>query len=145
MNWRALLAFVHDVVAAGAAWIVAYWLRFNLDIPAYYADIMWARLPWVVGPYAALFWIFGLYRGIWRFASLPDLRRILLAVGIGALAVPALFVLMRLGISVPRSTYLMTPVLLIGAMSGSRLAYRAWKEGRLLGVVRHPQANPVLS
>jgi len=144
MNWRALLAFVHDVVAAGVAWVVAYWLRFNLDTPAYYADIMWARVPWVVGVYAILFWTFGLYRGIWRFASLPDLRRILLAVGIGALAVPALFVLLRLGISVPRSTYLMTPMLLIGVMSGSRLAYRAWKEGRLLGVVRHPQASPVL-
>jgi len=144
MNWRVLLAFVHDVVAAGVAWIVAYWLRFNLDTPAYFADVMWARLPWVVGAYAVLFWTFGLYRGIWRFASLPDLQRILLAVGIGALAVPALFALLRLGATVPRSTYLMTPVLLVGAMSGSRLVYRAWKEGRLLGVIRHPEASPVL-
>ena len=56
--------------------------------------------------YAALFWAFGLYRGMWRFASLPDLQRILLAVGIGALAVPALCSsLMRLGESVPRSAY----------------------------------------
>ena len=144
MNWRALLAFVHDVFAAAVACIVSYWLRFNLDIPGYYADIMWARLPWVVGVYAVLFWTFGLYRGIWRFASLSDLQRILLAVGIGALAVPALFVLLRLGATVPRSTYLMTPVLLVGAMSGSRLVYRAWKEGRLLGVIRNPEASPVL-
>jgi FlaA1/EpsC-like NDP-sugar epimerase len=144
MNLRALLAFGHDVLAAGLAWALAHWLRFNLDIPSYYADIMWDRLPWVIGVYAALFWIFGLYRGLWRFASLPDLQRILLAVGIAALAVPAFFVLMRLDVSVPRSAYLVTPLLLIGAMSGSRLAYRAWKEGRLLGVVRHPEANPVL-
>jgi FlaA1/EpsC-like NDP-sugar epimerase len=144
MNSRALLAFVHDVVAAGLAWAVAFWLRFNLDIPGYFAAIMWARLPWVAAVYAALFWAFGLYRGLWRFASLPDLQRILLAVGIGALSVPALFVLARLDSSVPRSAYLVTPVLLVGAMSGSRLAYRAWKEGRLLGVVRHPEANPVL-
>jgi len=144
MNWRALLAFVHDVFAAAVACIVAYWLRFNLDIPGYYADIMWARLPWVVGVYAVLFWTFGLYRGMWRFASLPDLQRILLAVAIGALAVPALFVLLRLGATVPRSTYLMTPVLLVGAMSGSRLVYRAWKEGRLLGMIRNPEASPVL-
>ena len=52
MNWRALLAFAHDVFAAAVACIVAYWLRFNLDIPGFYADIMWARLPWVVGVYA---------------------------------------------------------------------------------------------
>jgi FlaA1/EpsC-like NDP-sugar epimerase len=144
MNWRALLAFAHDVAAAGLAWVAAFWLRFNLDIPGSFGDIMWDRLPWVVAVYAILFWAFGLYRGLWRFASLPDLQRILLAVGIGALAVPALFVLMRLGLSVPRSTYLVTPLLLVGAMSGSRLAYRAWKEGRLLGVVQHPAAKPVL-
>ncbi len=36
------------------------------------------------------------------------------------------------------------PVLLIGAMSGSRLLYRAWKERTLLGMVRHPGAAPVL-
>ena len=44
----------------------------------------------------------------------------------------------------PRSVYLLAPLLLIGAMSGSRLAYRAWKEKRLLGVVAHPEAEPVL-
>jgi len=144
VNWRSLLAFAHDVFAAGIAWVFAYWLRFNLEIPDFFATIMWQRLPWVIAVYALLFWVLGLYRGLWRFASLPDLQRILLAVGIGALAIPTLFALMRSGASVPRSAYLLTPVLLVGVMSGSRLAYRAWKEGRLLGVVRHPQANPVL-
>jgi FlaA1/EpsC-like NDP-sugar epimerase len=144
VNWRSILAFVHDVVAAGLAWMIAYWLRFNLDIPAYYANVMWARLPWVVGVHAVLFWALGLYRGMWRFASLPDLQRILLAVGVGALATPALLALLRIGGSVPRSAYLLTPLLLVGAMSASRLGYRAWKEGRLLGLVRHPQASPVV-
>ncbi|MGH8738729.1 MAG: polysaccharide biosynthesis protein, partial [Burkholderiales bacterium] len=48
------------------------------------------------------------------------------------------------GTPVPRSVYLLAPLLLVGAMSGSRLAYRAWKEKRLLGVVAHPEAEPVL-
>ncbi|MGH8745555.1 MAG: polysaccharide biosynthesis protein, partial [Burkholderiales bacterium] len=86
----------------------------------------------------------GLYRGLWRFASLPDLQRILGAVGIGALGVPTLLALMRTGTPVPRSVYLLAPLLLVGAMSGSRLAVRAWKERRLLGVVTHPEAEPVL-
>ena len=33
MNWRRLLAVVHDVTAAAAAWVLAFWLRFNLDLP----------------------------------------------------------------------------------------------------------------
>ena len=77
-------------LAAALAWCSAFWLRFNLDIPAEYAEVMLARLPWVLGVHAAIFWALGLYRGLWRYASLPDLQRILIAVGIAALAVPAL-------------------------------------------------------
>ncbi|HUJ86595.1 MAG TPA: nucleoside-diphosphate sugar epimerase/dehydratase [Burkholderiales bacterium] len=144
MNWRRLTAFGHDLAAAGLAWVVAFWLRFNLEIPPDFAHVMWTRLPWVLAVYAALFWVLGLYRGLWRFASLPDLQRILAAVGIGALAVPALLALLRAGTHVPRAVYLLAPLLLVGAMSGSRLAYRAWKEKRLLGIVAHPEAEPVL-
>jgi FlaA1/EpsC-like NDP-sugar epimerase len=143
-NHRALLALGHDVVMSALAWTLAFWLRFNLDIPVGYLQVLLHRLPYVVLVHAAVFWALGLYRGLWRYASLPDLQRILAAVGVSALAVPALLSLLELGLSVPRSVYLFAPVLLVGGMSGSRLLYRAWKERRVLGVIRHPQANPVL-
>jgi len=141
---RALLAFSHDLVAVGVAWAVAFWLRFNLHIPSEHMHVMVARLPWVLAVHTIVFWIFGPYRGLWRYASLPDLQRILVAVGVAALAVPASMSLFRIGTDVPRSVYLIAPVLLASAMSGSRLLYRAWREGRLLGVVWHPEADPVL-
>ena len=141
---RASLAFAHDVVASGIAWLAAFFLRFNLEVPADYLATALHTLPWVMAVNALLFWRFGLYRGLWRYASLPDLQKILAAVFVAALAAPTLFLLAALVPPVPRSVFLITPVLLIGAMSGSRLLYRAWKEQRLLGVVRHPQANPVI-
>ncbi|MBI1942817.1 MAG: polysaccharide biosynthesis protein [Betaproteobacteria bacterium] len=141
---RALLAFAHDIVASGVAWLVAFWLRFNLEVPPEFARTAFATLPWVVAVNALVFWRLGLYRGLWRYASLPDLQRILVAVAVVSLAVPALILLAAPELVVPRSVFLIAPVLLIGAMSGSRLLYRAWKEGRLLGVVRHPQAEPVI-
>jgi FlaA1/EpsC-like NDP-sugar epimerase len=144
VNVRRVIVFTHDVAAAAAAWLAAFWLRFNLDIPDEFHQAMLARLPWVVVVYAVVFWALGLYRGLWRYASLPDLQRILMAVGVGALAVPALLALAHLGDSVPRSTYLIAPVLLVLAMGGSRFAYRAWREGRLGPLIAHPQANPVL-
>jgi FlaA1/EpsC-like NDP-sugar epimerase len=91
-----------------------------------------------------VFLLLGLYRGLWRYASLPDLQRILVAVFIGALAVPAVLSFFRLGFPIPRSAYLLTPILLGLAMSGNRLAYRAWKEGRLLPLFTKPEATPVL-
>jgi FlaA1/EpsC-like NDP-sugar epimerase len=141
---RASLAFAHDVVASGIAWLAAFFLRFNLEVPHDYLTTALFTLPWVMAVNALLFWRLGLYRGLWRYASLPDLQKILIAVFIAALAAPALFVLAAPVPPVPRSVFLIAPVLLIGAMSGSRLLYRAWKEQRLLGLVRHPQANPVL-
>jgi FlaA1/EpsC-like NDP-sugar epimerase len=141
---RRLLAFAHDLAAAAAAWLAAFWLRFNLDVPPEFEDVALSRLPWVIAVYAPIFLAAGLYRGLWRFASLPDLRRILIAAGLGSLAVPALLAFLRIGAEVPRSVYLIAPMLLVIAMGGSRLAYRAWKERHLFAIVRHPEANPVL-
>ena len=144
MHARRLIVFLHDVAAAGLAWMLAFWLRFNLDIPPEYLEVMLVRLPLVLAVHAVIFWTLGLYRGLWRYASLPDLQLILIAAGIAAPVIPALFALMRIGAPVPRSVYLIAPILLAAAMCGSRLAYRAWREGRLSSLVAKPQANPVL-
>ncbi len=142
---RATLAFLHDVIVVGLAWLGAYLLRFNLEMPPQvFWDTALVALPGVIAVHAVVFWLMGLYRGMWRYASLPDLQRIVVAVGIAALATPAVFTLIAFPSVIPRSVYLICPVLVIGAMGGSRLLYRAWKEGALLGVVRHPQAQPVL-
>ena len=129
LNWRALLAFAHDAVACATAWMLAFWLRFNLEIPDFYLELLLQTLPWTILVHAALFWSLGLYRGIWRYASLPDLRRIIAAVGVGAVAAPTLLLMLQLQASVPRSVLIMSPILLMMIMGGSRIAYRAWKEG----------------
>ena len=142
---RALLAFLHDVGAVGIAWLGAYWLRFNLEIPPpAFLQTAFVALPGVLAVHAVVFWLMGLYRGLWRYASLPDLQRIVVAVGIAALATPTLFTLLAFPSVIPRSVFLICPLLVIGAMCGSRLLYRAWKERTLIGMVRHPQAQPVL-
>ncbi len=141
---RSLLAFLHDVVASATAWLAAFWLRFNLEVPPDYARVAVGTLPWIVLVNALLFWRLGLYRGLWRYASLPDLQKILAAVFVASLAASTVLVLAAPVPAVPRSVFLIAPLLLIGAMSGSRLLYRAWKERRLLGIVRHPEADPVI-
>lgn len=130
LNWRTLLAFLHDLSACVLAWFAAFWLRFNFDIPPSYVTLAFESLPWVVVLHVGTFVGFGLYRGIWRFASLPDLRRIVAAAGISAIAVPAFMFMLQM--PVPRSVFVIAPVFLISAMGGSRFVYRGWKESRLL-------------
>src|ERR1700704_774551 len=102
-NWRSWLAFLHDVGAAAVAWIGLYWLRFNLDLHEPQLTDMWRTLAWVLPLQAGIFLALGLYRGLWRFASLPDLQRIVLAAGLGAVTIPLVLVMLKLTAVVPRS------------------------------------------
>ena len=141
---RASLAFAYDLVATALAWIAAFYLRFNFDAPADFLRTALVLLPWVVAAAAVIFWRLGLYRGLWRYASLPDLQRILLAVLMTTAAAAAVAVALAPAPAVPRSVFVLAPLLLAAAMSGARLLYRAWKEERLLGIVRRPGAQPVV-
>src|SRR5512132_3547262 len=130
-NWRAWLAFAHDVAAAGVAWLAMYWLRFNLDqhVP-YLTDMLWT-LAWIMPLQGGIFLAFGLYRGLWRFASVLDLQRIVLAAALGAVLVPLVVVMLHLQAIIPRSVLILYPIVLIFLMAGDRFAYRIWKEHRL--------------
>ena len=130
-NKNTALVLLHDAVVAMVAWLGAYTIRFNLVLPSAYVDDALSTLVWVVPLQVLIFWHFGLYRGLWRFASLPDLKRLLRAVGLAALLVPAILILGRIGALVPRSVLLLDPLLLVTLMGGSRLLYRLWREHRL--------------
>ncbi len=125
-------AFAHDLLVVPVAWYAAYWLRFNLGaIPPEFLDAALDALPWVVLIQGSVYWFFGLYRGVWRFASLPDLVRITSAALAGtALVVLALFIVNR-SLLIPRSV----PVLFFGLqvilLAGPRLLYRWHKDHRL--------------
>ena len=143
MNWRTIVATLHDILAAVLAWALAYWLRFNFDVPSQFVQSIGHNLVWVVGAQSIIFLAFGLYRGIWRFASIPDLRRIGLAVATSALAVPALLFMLDRMQYVPRSVLALDPMLLFLIMGGSRFLYRAWKDGHLLSL-KQLGASPVI-
>ncbi len=134
---------MHDVAAAILVWMAAYWLRFNLEIPPMYIDGMLKTMMLAVPIQAVAFWRFGLYRGIWRYASVSDLQRILLAVSLAISVVAALLFMSGLQNLVPRTVLILDPLLLVLAMGGSRFAYRAWKEHELYGEMRL-RGEPVL-
>ena len=130
-NFRAWLAFAHDLCAAALAWAAMYLLRFNLDFhEPFLADMAWTLI-WILPLQGGIFLAFGLYRGLWRFASVLDLQRIMFAAGLGALLIPLVLVMLQLQAVVPRSVLIFYPIVLIFLMAGDRFAYRIWKEHRL--------------
>jgi FlaA1/EpsC-like NDP-sugar epimerase len=143
INYRSALAFLHDVLAAGVAWLAAFSLRFNFEIPAEFELVMWKTVGAIMLLDALCFWLFGLYKGLWRYASIHDLRLILIAVGVVALAFPAVVTLAQPGFVVPRSVFVLHPIVLLLLMGGNRILYRAWKE-RNIHTLGKMYAQPVI-
>lgn len=140
---RSLIAFIHDFIAVIAAWWLAYLFRFNFEIPVDFQASLKENLFWIAPTQAAMFYSFGLYRGIWRYASLPDLKRILLTVALGAVIVPFVIFMLQLPVLVPRAVIFLAPLLLLLIMGGSRILYRSWKERRFYSL-KNAEGKPVI-
>jgi FlaA1/EpsC-like NDP-sugar epimerase len=137
---RTNAAFAHDVAMAALSFLLSFYLRVGDSIDAYsWKLIAGYDLSFAVIA-AAVFWWTGLYRGIWRYASLPDMLALLRAVSIVMLLFfPAMFMLTRLD-ELPRSLPLINWLVLMALLGGPRFAYRAYKDrglGRILERAEH--------
>ncbi len=130
---RSTLVYLFDLLAAVAAWVGGFLLRFNFEWPAHYTEKLVIAGAVLVGVHAIACRVAGLYRGMWVFASLPDLKRVMKAVGLSALALTVLVALDRGAPALPRSMIVLYPMLLLMIMGGGRAAWRMWKEHRLYG------------
>jgi FlaA1/EpsC-like NDP-sugar epimerase len=118
----------HDLIMSFVAWQLAWLVRFNFSVPQIEWDFSLSCVGFVVIIQAVVNYYFGLYRGIWRFASLLDLKNILLASLVGMLCITcAIFVVFRLDL-IPRSIFVLFPVFLIGLLGGPRFMYRLYKD-----------------
>ncbi|PTB20702.1 polysaccharide biosynthesis protein [Trinickia symbiotica] len=141
--WLPLCAFLFDLCAVAGAWWSAYFIRFNGPIPPDFLAGSFRALAWVLPLYGITFRMFGLYRGMWVFASLPDLLRISKAVAAGAVLTMVASVMVQPVPITPRSVLVVSPLLLFLVMGGARAAYRATKEFYLYGGLV-AQGKPVL-
>ncbi|WP_430227327.1 polysaccharide biosynthesis protein [Paraburkholderia tropica] len=142
-TWLSFSAFLFDIGAVAAAWLTAYLLRFNASVPSEFWHGAVDTLVWVLPIYAIMFRIFGLYRGMWVFASLPDLLRISKAIISAGLIVMIVSVLLQPMPIIPRSVLIVSPLLLFFVMGGARALYRATKEFYLYGGLV-AQGKPVI-
>ncbi|WP_332671344.1 polysaccharide biosynthesis protein [Aromatoleum sp.] len=130
---HSLLVFLFDRFAVVVAWVGGLLIRFNFDWPVeYQRQAAWVLTVLLVTQVFACRWA-GLYRGMWVFASLPDLKRLMKAVSMSGVVLIALVALDRSVPAIPRSLMLLYPILLLVVMGGGRAMWRMWKEHRLYG------------
>ncbi len=119
-------AFIHDLLMIPVAWLGAYWFHSGGGITEHGALVALA----VVMPLQALVnWRFGLYRGVWYFASLPDLIHIGKAMLTGLTLTVAVLYAADLLVAVPRSIVMLYGLLLV-FLTLPRFVYRWTKDRR---------------
>src|SRR5688572_12857798 len=133
-KWRGaaprVAVVTHDLTMVWLAWLGLHWLRLGVlahppAIPLWSTEILL-----VLAAQALVFWQVGLYRGLWRFASVPDLWNIFKACVLGLFAIVlGLFLYNRLDF-VPRTVLVLYPLVLMGLLGAPRLLYRAWKDAQ---------------
>ena len=123
------MVITHDFFMAFAAFYLATILR--LDNAAYKDFLLLEyhiSIIIMVLVQVTCFYISGLYKGIWRYSSTPDLIRLIKGVTIAVVSsFAALFLYNRL-VFIPRSIFIIDWLLLIVSLGGSRFAYRIWRD-----------------
>ncbi|MEW5772190.1 MAG: nucleoside-diphosphate sugar epimerase/dehydratase [Thermodesulfobacteriota bacterium] len=107
-----------------AAHALAYLLRFEGGIPSEHLSRMTGLLPLLAGVKLACFFSFRLYRGMWRYTSLPDLMNVLKAVTAASLMVVGYLVVVHRFAGYSRSVFLLDWVFTMALVAGLRVGIR---------------------
>lgn len=126
-----LAVVLHDMLMVWVAWTLVTMIRWALA-PNPQPVALFGTEAWLVlAAQGLIFWWTGLYRGLWRFASVPDIWNIARACLFGALAVAVTLFLYNRLVTVPRTVLAVYPLLLAVLLGGPRLLYRYWKDSRI--------------
>ena len=122
---RSLLIFI-DLFAIVISFFGAFLLRFDFTIPAEYSSIYWVWLPVFIVIKLAIFSLFGLYKGIWRYTSLWDLINIAKAVFIASIILIVVFGFIEGLEKFPRSIFLLDLILTTIIVCANRVVVRLY-------------------
>ena len=116
------LVLLFDLMAIPMAWYLAYWFRYNFHpFSVSYSSKALLILSIIQ---VVCYYHYKVYRGVWRFASMNDLLRIIRAVTVAVLIVFPVLYLFSLLQDIPRSILPLYGVFLIGILSAARLTRR---------------------
>jgi FlaA1/EpsC-like NDP-sugar epimerase len=121
---------VLDLTLVVLAWWLSFWLRFNLELPdEFFALAEQAGIVCVLA-YGAAFAVTRVWRGVWTYTGLPELRQLVLGITLGGALTAAVVLAFRLP-NFPRSVLLLQPLIALVLLGAARAGWRTLAERRL--------------
>jgi FlaA1/EpsC-like NDP-sugar epimerase len=118
-----IVVLLLDAAAISLAYFLAFVLRFDFRLPASEIFNFFATLPVVLTLRLAAFYYFGLYNGIWRYASMADLTAIFKGILASQILIMAAVLFMQHA-HFPRSVLVISPFISLFFVGGIRFAIR---------------------
>lgn len=122
------LVIIADTILILASITSAYLIRFEFDIPSFFLSALFKVFPWVVVLKLTAFYIFSLYRGMWRYTSIVDLLNIVKAASMASLVLISIVLFKTRFEGYPRSVFIIDWFLTIVLISGFRVCVRLFFE-----------------
>jgi FlaA1/EpsC-like NDP-sugar epimerase len=119
-----LIVLAIDVFLVAFAWYFSNLLRFNFDIPPDTAAVMIRILPIIVLVKIITFYMFDLYKGMWRYTSVDDLINILKAGSVGSMILVSIIVFTHGFAGFSRATFIIDWFLTLFFIAGYRVGIR---------------------
>jgi FlaA1/EpsC-like NDP-sugar epimerase len=122
----------HDLAMVALSWLAAGWIIGRGGFVGFIPSLpLLAELFLVLAAQGLILWSTGLYKGLWRFASFPDLWNVARAASFGTLLIlAALTLLYGADVRVLLGPILVYPAILFLCLSLPRMCYRFWKDSR---------------
>ena len=121
-----LIVLAIDVLLVAFSWYFANLLRFNFEIPPDSMVVMTRLIPIFLGTKMVIFYMFDLYKGMWRYTSIDDLLNIIKASGISSLIIVTLLAFTHGLAGFARAAFIIDWGLTIFLIAGYRMGIRLY-------------------
>jgi FlaA1/EpsC-like NDP-sugar epimerase len=118
------IVFLADIVLLSCSFYLSYIIRFDFQIPLWAFENFIEILPWVLIVKVLCFFLFDLYKGMWRYTSLNDLVNVTKASTVGVFCSIVLVLYMNRFEGTPRSVFIIDWCLTLIFIGGLRFAAR---------------------
>jgi FlaA1/EpsC-like NDP-sugar epimerase len=138
-----IIELLLDLVLCAVAFTLAFLLRFDFNIPSDQFRMLSIFIAPAVFIKVVTFFLMGLYRTIWKYASVKDFLNILWAVLLSSLVIVLIVYFFYQG-PFPRSVIAIDGVLTLAFITGFRFIIRGFKEFKSGSFKSQQKGKPVL-
>ena len=133
MHKRRIAEVILDFIMICVAYSVAYFLRFENQLLSSNLNLLKESLLWIILIKMSVFFISGLYRGVWKYISISDLFTMLKVVTLGSIISVLFLTFVFRFKEYSRAVFFIDWLILLFLVTGSRLSFRILGEffGRL--------------